>query len=172
MPHYVGISGATPDPAGRANVCVASSRGTVCNNGMLPINDLSGMNACRDGTSNTILVAEQSGLVGGQDIRSNYEGGWCGASQPPTAAIPNVPAGMNFYGTGQTTIRFAINTNTATTNSSSQPYENNTILNSFHPGGIQVVLVDGSVRFVSETIPIATLLRLGSKNDGQVVGDY
>lgn len=173
MHHYVGISGATPDPAipARSDVCVASLRGDICNNGMLPVNDLSSFKSCRDGTSNTLLVAEQSGLVGNQDIRSNYTGGWSGPAER-TMKIPNVPAGHNFYGNGQTTIKFAINTDVTTPNASSQPYENNTILNSFHPSGIQVVLVDGSVRFVQETIAFPTLLRLAAKNDGEVVGDF
>jgi prepilin-type N-terminal cleavage/methylation domain-containing protein len=173
MHHYVGISGATPDPAlpVRTNVCVASMRGDICNNGMLPVNDKSGFKSCRDGTSNTIMVAEQSGLVGNQDIRSNYTGGWSGPAER-TMKIPNVPAGHNFYGNGQTTVKFAINTQLTTPNASSQPYENNTILNSFHPGGIQVLLVDGSVMFLAENIQMLTLLRLSAKNDGEVVGDF
>lgn len=173
MHHYVGISGATPDPSVpvRSNVCVASSRGDICNNGMLPVNDLSSMADCTDGTSNTILVAEQSGLVGNEDIRSNYTGGWSGPSDRDLK-IPNVAANHNFYGNGLTTVKFAINTQTKTPRGSSQPYENNTIINSFHPGGVQAVLVDGSVRFLSETMPMATLLRLAAKNDGQVLGEY
>lgn len=43
---------------------------------------------------------------------------------------------------------------------------------SYHPGGCQVALADGSVRFISETIQAITrqyLMRIG---DGKVVGEY
>jgi hypothetical protein len=33
-------------------------------------------------------------------------------------------------------------------------------------------LADGSVRFLSENIDFQTMLRLGAKDDGQVIGEY
>jgi prepilin-type N-terminal cleavage/methylation domain-containing protein/prepilin-type processing-associated H-X9-DG protein len=41
-----------------------------------------------------------------------------------------------------------------------------------HPGGANFCLGDGSVRFVSEALPLLTLQRLCVRNDGQVVGDF
>lgn len=41
-----------------------------------------------------------------------------------------------------------------------------------HPGGIQVVLCDGSVQFLSATIDYMTYQRLGDRRDGQPVGNY
>src|SRR5262249_51191912 len=43
---------------------------------------------------------------------------------------------------------------------------------SLHVGGVQVVLGDGSARFVSNTINLQTWRNLGSSQDGDVVGDY
>ncbi len=43
---------------------------------------------------------------------------------------------------------------------------------SYHPGGVNVCLGDGSVRFVSETIDQTTWNNLGSIADGQVLGEY
>ena len=43
---------------------------------------------------------------------------------------------------------------------------------SLHPGGVQIALADGSVRFVSETIERNTWRNLHARNDGQVIGDY
>ncbi len=43
---------------------------------------------------------------------------------------------------------------------------------SLHPGGVNVCLCDGSVRFVSETIELDTWRALGSCNGGEVLGDF
>jgi hypothetical protein len=43
---------------------------------------------------------------------------------------------------------------------------------SYHPGGVQVTLVDGSTRFVSSTIALLTWRALGTRANGEVVGDY
>ena len=43
---------------------------------------------------------------------------------------------------------------------------------SMHPGGVNAILGDGSVRFISDGINILTFQRLGNRRDGQVVGDY
>ena len=41
-----------------------------------------------------------------------------------------------------------------------------------HPGGVNVLLCDGSVRFVGATIDAATWHALGSRNGGEVLGEY
>jgi prepilin-type processing-associated H-X9-DG protein len=43
---------------------------------------------------------------------------------------------------------------------------------SFHPGGINTGLCDGSVRFMSETIPIRTFAALVSAQAGEIIGDF
>ncbi len=45
-------------------------------------------------------------------------------------------------------------------------------MSSHHPGGCQVALVDGSVRFLGATISPGALRRLILSNDGERVGDY
>src|SRR5690606_27940838 len=80
MHHYVGLAGATPDPGGNTSRCVQNTRGIACNNGLLPANENRGIKDATDGTSNSILVAEQSGRVGQNIINANYGGGWTGTS--------------------------------------------------------------------------------------------
>ncbi len=43
---------------------------------------------------------------------------------------------------------------------------------SMHPGGVNLLLSDGSVRFVTNGVNPATWNALGSRNGGEVVGDY
>jgi prepilin-type processing-associated H-X9-DG protein len=43
---------------------------------------------------------------------------------------------------------------------------------SYHTGGVNVVLMDGSVRFVTNDIAPATWRALGTRASGEVVGDY
>jgi prepilin-type processing-associated H-X9-DG protein len=43
---------------------------------------------------------------------------------------------------------------------------------SYHAGGAQVCLGDGSVRFLNENINLTTLKNLGAMNDGLVLGDF
>ena len=43
---------------------------------------------------------------------------------------------------------------------------------SAHPGGVQILLGDGSVRFISDNISLITWQSLGDRADGSVVGDF
>lgn len=171
---YVAISGSTPDPAGRTTVCsaVTGYGGIFCQNGMMFPNGVTRIRDALDGTSNTMILAEQSGQVGNKDIRAGYHGGWAGittATQP--AAMTGSPWGSSF-----TTVRYPINASAATCAASStgcdQTYDGNTILNSFHDGGIHILLCDGSVRFASSNMDFGILTRLAARDDGQVLGEY
>jgi type II secretory pathway pseudopilin PulG len=170
---YVGVSGATPDPGGRTSECsaVTGYGGVFCQNGMLYANGWAGIRDATDGTTNTILVGEQSGRVGTQDIRANYHGGWSGfTTTTKPAALTGSP-----WGAGITTVRYPINADLTVCTSSSgcnTTFDGNTILNSFHAGGTQMLMTDGSVQFLSEGVDMDTFRRLASRADGQVVGEF
>jgi hypothetical protein len=51
-------------------------------------------------------------------------------------------------------------------------FGSNNPLNSAHTGGIQGLLGDGSVRFISDNIDMQTLRLLCSRNDGRVLGEF
>lgn len=43
---------------------------------------------------------------------------------------------------------------------------------SWHTGGVNAALSDGSVRFIADTINVTTFRNLGARSDGQVLGEY
>jgi prepilin-type N-terminal cleavage/methylation domain-containing protein/prepilin-type processing-associated H-X9-DG protein len=47
-----------------------------------------------------------------------------------------------------------------------------TTANSNHPGGVNLLLCDGSVRFVPYSIDLPTWRALGTRNGGEALGDY
>ncbi len=87
--------------------------------------------------------------------------GAAGMPTPPTA--PTDPASASAWeaaiDTAPGTFRFINHTN------SGQPF-------SFHPGGVNVSLCDGSVRLISDTITLDTFLNLMLRDDGQVLGEF
>ncbi|QDT52851.1 Type II secretion system protein G precursor [Caulifigura coniformis] len=175
---YVGVMGATPDPAGRTTGTCSVQLGyggIFCNNGMLMPNIPFHIGMCTDGTTNTLLVAEQSAPVAGMDIRNNYFGGWAGYTSGNATTTYRDPvtlsASSQAFGTGTTTVRYRINSQTVSTGSDSS-YDANTILNSQHVGGIHGLLSDGSVRFIADIMDFGTTLRLSARDDGTPVGEF
>ena len=118
-----------------------------------------------DGTSNTVMVAEQSGLVGKDDFRNGYFTPWGGTtmSQP----LSSMPPGRDMWGMGLSCVAYANNSKTAAAGANTS-YVGNTILNSFHTGGINVLLTDGSVRFLQDSVDFVTYQRLCTRADGFV----
>jgi prepilin-type N-terminal cleavage/methylation domain-containing protein/prepilin-type processing-associated H-X9-DG protein len=175
---YAGIAGAYPDPGGRgANVCRRNYSGYTCNTGLLVPHETRRISHATDGTSKSILVAEQSGLVDGRQIASNAGGAWVGgrddwcgfsASPRPANQIPDDGSCL-YHHSGVVVIRFQINMPTSTLNSSARAGDNNTIINSSHPGLAMCLFADGSVRSLEETIDMDTFRRLATANDGQAV---
>ncbi len=176
---YVGIQGSAPTgdritgtfPTGGACSNPTGYGGIYCENGILLPNQPMKFASITDGTSNTLIVGEQSAPIVDQngtrrrDIRSNYYGGWSGHTSrgPLRYGTTGSP-----WGSGTTTIRYRINLNSAPAGADST-WDANTILTSEHPGGIMSARADGSVDFVSETIDMLMLKRLGARDDGQPV---
>lgn len=137
-----------------------------------------------DGTSNTFMLCEQSHWVAGQigTFRTAYEtsGPWMGVKNTRIPAgdgtwsatgahdSNTLQADMRSY--AMTTIRDAPNPRGVAA------YMNavrcNTPLSSAHPGGVQSVLADGSVRLVNDNINLVTLKNLADRDDGNPLGDF
>lgn len=162
--HYYGITGPrgdfpntnTPYPVttGRHdNVPMATSGmfqpdrfGTAANS---PIR----LTSVTDGTSNTIMIAEQSWTsTFGTRYRSWLRGGDGGFFSPGARNITNA------INSGKIANRIA--------------QYNDVPMGSEHTGGANFSLGDGSVRFIRDSIDIVTYRALASRNGGEVLGDY
>ena len=176
VPAYEGIMGAYPDPAGRTTTYSASNYGGFwTNNGMLAWNQVFSFSNASDGSSNVIMVAEQSGAVtgasgnGAPDLRNGYYSPFTGCTNNSPGGVSTCGTGGcgDLWGTGLTAVAQASNSKTAGAGAGFT-WGGNTILNSFHTGGIQVLMGDGSVHFVSDNINFITLQQLCVKDDGAV----
>ena len=168
----------TGTPAGGGAVATpgiggASCYGTTFNpfvlytNGISTINSRTKPTAVADGTSNTYLIAEskymltaplgtkQSFWATGNYLRPDYK-----HYQSAVAAVEpiNQPYGGGADYTGDT------------------PRANQQApgrsFGSMHQGGCNVGFADGSVKFMNQTLPVATHRALGVKDDGLALGDF
>lgn len=189
LPQYVGINGASDDtetpprwvntapPQRNYTGCcgsvtaggVTSSGGTLIRNNAIRIRDIT------DGTSNTIMVGEQSDFVenvadpaSGKSHQINSNHGW----------LMGTHGGRDGWGMNNnrafntTTIRYPPNSaarGIAGVGNNDGP---NNGLFSPHTGGVQVVLADGSSRFLSDNIDMLTLRFLSSRKDGRNIGEW
>ena len=68
-------------------------------------------------------------------------------------------------------MQYAINAKT-TAAGSDNTYDANTVINSYHPGGIHGLLTDGSTRFLNEKIDFLTLRKICVRDDRQTIGEF
>jgi prepilin-type N-terminal cleavage/methylation domain-containing protein len=173
VPSYIGIMGAYPDPAGNSGAIYNSNYGGWwSNNGMLVPNATTRIADCTDGTSNTIIVAEQSAKVqncsyASGDARSGYYTPW--GSVTFSNPIGTQSAGADCWGVGLTCVAYQINSTTCPAGAG-MSYGGNTILDSSHTGGINALAVDGSVHYITSSFDFPTFQRLCTKADGLVAG--
>lgn len=110
-----------------------------------------------DGTSNSVLMAEQvrekyNGVIGGWSYTCHVNGGidftrdWYRINQ------------WDYYGNPATFLPGRLGQWMTS--------------GSLHTGGVQVVLADGSVRFISENIDGTTQNYLAKISDGKVIGEF
>jgi prepilin-type N-terminal cleavage/methylation domain-containing protein/prepilin-type processing-associated H-X9-DG protein len=115
--------------------------------------------AVTDGTSNTVLVTEQAGRPAYYKRRAVQPGtvlvypGWTGPWASYNAVWCKATLDDGSDGTGACTINC---------NNSAGVY-------SFHTGGVNAVMADGSVRFLREGLPKDAFYALISRDGGEVV---
>ena len=185
--HYAGISGAV-DPVSFVEtrvteIQVAGQPGVVSGGGMMVPNQQMDFRDCTDGTSNTMMFGEMSGsllrLDGNQSFlsASGTTHGWLMGTRV-TGTPPDLDPGdqesddrvFNItsirYRPNQTPFAYEAFPGMASNVGPNNP------LSSEHPGGCQVALTDGSVRFITESMSLETLKQLATRDDGQAMQAY
>ena len=181
---YVGVAGATNDfsfPAQRVTGCCVTggNTGQISADGMLVPGRSIRMADVKDGESNVMIVAEASAAVlDNNNVEKRVDGGYLNGWSCGTSATGTPPY---YYGTSMgspppqayniVTIRYPPNS------SYSQPgvWDNhgpNNPLSSMHRGGVSLLLLDSSARFVSENIELDLLKRLAVRDDGQALNSF
>jgi len=214
LPTYVGIAGGVDITSGTTHQqsqqygSVTTSRtyvvpymgkqgdALIASSGMLPPAEHVNIAGCTDGTSNTMIVSEQSDWLRSTtaSVSNEYHGdaGWTtgidgsGGWLAGTGTFDDLRKQVARRG-GTSTLdqcSFGVLSNLTTVRykpdlkkcmggalgvAETQPNGHNNPLQSAHPGGILCGFVDGSVQFVSGTTDLGVLLRIAIKSDGQNV---
>ncbi len=190
---YHGIMGATTgngytNPASSTALCCGccggqQATGIISGAGTLVVGKSIGFSDMTDGTTNVMVVGEASNFIwtaaqsagGTKTVAVNGAHGIMMGS-PNVTVVEACPGCMFERPFNLTTVRYAPNA-PAINNDAAWPgvgdnYGSNNPLSSAHTGGVQVLLGDGSARFISDNIDMLTLRRLATRNDGQVLGEF
>ncbi|MCE9567831.1 MAG: DUF1559 domain-containing protein [Planctomycetes bacterium] len=184
---YVGISGATPDTftgssfvesrqtpgAGTTSCCTG---GWISGGGVLVPNNAIKLTDISDGTSNTMAVSEQSDFLTQVDgTKVDWQTGWHGwliATSQTGIPGPSFASGDSRT-FGLVSVRYQINQKNGWPNGGDcggrgvcPNFGSNVPLTSTHPGGVNAVFCDGSVRFLSDSTPLLTLAAISTRDDG------
>jgi len=171
---YFGVSGAAPtanwnDARGYWSNCPSASFST---RGVITHGDNTNIRDCTDGTSNTIIVGELSNYLidsAGvtQESRPGADWGW---------AMGQPNSWLNTWAASTVTVMYPPNARVygscGASNGGLYYKRGNTPFTSAHTGGVQVLLTDGTVRFVSDNINMDTLTYLSVRDDARVVGEF
>jgi prepilin-type processing-associated H-X9-DG protein len=145
------------------------------------------MASVTDGTSNTAMFAETTRSIGSApaateipatSLQNVYYISFTGYnSVEPQATCRSsttrlVYRGQQYY---RSIAPMSFYSHTMTPNakqydcSNSEFFCSHTASRSYHPGGVNVAFADGSIRFIKDTINIATWRALGTRGGGEVV---
>jgi prepilin-type N-terminal cleavage/methylation domain-containing protein/prepilin-type processing-associated H-X9-DG protein len=120
-----------------------------------------------DGSSNTIVLGEQSDYCYADDnakvnCRSDYGHAFCMGTTPSD--------GIDDRWFNTTTVRYPINHKAwNSTGVGEQYYACNRPIQSAHPGGAEVAFADGSANFLADQTELKTLFNLCNRDDGNAI---
>ncbi len=128
-----------------------------------------------DGTSNTLLLGEgivRPGTGTWGNLGSYWGGGPHGGVSFSTAQVPNTSVPDSLYSCKTPTTTSAPNGAPCSGSTSNTVVDRYNFVRSYHTGGVQAAMADGSVRFISDNISLQTWRKLGVAADGLVIGEF
>ena len=167
-PTYTGISGAVNHSTRTncdAETNINKGKGITSLGGVLVSHEDRRIADIKDGTSNVMLVGEQSNsCLDASGAKVN-----CRSDFNHSFAMGPGPANQNRHWS-VTAVRYEVNNRTWENKGvGDSAFGQNRPLLSPHPGGIMILMSDGGVRFLKESVPLPTLYNLSNRDDGQVV---
>jgi len=145
-----------------------SGKGQISRGGVLVSHEDHKLSEITDGTSNTIIVAEQSDYC----LNSSKAKVDCRSDFGHSFAMGPGPEAENRHW-NLTTVRYGVNDKIWENKGVGDTYYGtNRPLQSVHPGGIMVLLGDGGVRLLTQSVTLTNLYNLTNRDDGQLIGDW
>ena len=177
MPSYVGISGATDHdgfPETRVSQCCApENQGQISSGGVLFPNRSVRIRNITDGLSHTIIVGETSDFAHnavGKSFRidGGMPLGWitgtiANGTPPNYCTRSAIPPSWNV-----TTIRYPVNMREYDQPGIDDDRGANNPLTSAHTSGVNALMLDGSVRYLTEDTEVFLLKQMATRDDGLV----
>ncbi len=171
-PCYTAITGAADHgTAVTKNGGQHQARGIQSQGGALVPHRFNGFQSITDGTSNVVVIGEQSDhcrdVSGARiDCRSDYGHSFTMGTVPE--AYTSDDRWFN-----STTVRYAVNHKSWNSSGVGDEYYGcNRPIQSAHPGGAQAALADGSVRLLNQNLDLQTFYNLSNRDDGKTISDF
>src|SRR5258708_36751035 len=128
----------------------------------------------RDGLSSTVFAGERSPNLSDAVWRGVVPG-WAHFARPQFGSVGSGGPGTNWDSGGSYVGAHSgpsVFESPVVIHPPNSPLGHTDQMFSFHPGGANILLGDASVRFVSETIALATWAALSSRDGKEFVNDY
>ncbi|MFM9961120.1 MAG: DUF1559 domain-containing protein [Planctomycetaceae bacterium] len=175
-PTYAGVAGATGVFGTFTETrTAATGHGTASQGGFFCDNRFLSMASMRDGSSNVVAMAEESDWLINTATGANYDG-----RSSCQYGFPMGRSGVGgFFADRQhnlTTVVYAINqkkfNNPAAIAGLGTDCGGNMPIQAAHVGGAHVLMGDGTVRFISQTIDFPTWKKMVTRDDNQPLSNF
>ncbi len=176
------LNGAPGTTVGSTNYGMPENNGMVIQSKCIALSDI------LDGASNTALMTEKRLGDGSNSIATPATDTYQPGTYPANAdealqfCMAIDPLNLSYQGKSNIGASWLAGSNDSTFTFFAQPPNGrscrfppsrmSSTANSLHIGGVHVLLGDGSVRFVSSNISLITWRAIGTRNGGEIVGDF